>query len=103
MQDPRLEKLARNIVRYACDVQPGENVLIENTGFERAFGRRADKKRRLYNGRLECDFFAHRGELTAQAEQIVFTGAIDEFYQYRFGKLEYRTVHFEPEVKDCCN
>ena len=37
MQDPRLEKLARNIVRYACDVQPGENVLIENTGFERAF------------------------------------------------------------------
>ena len=29
-------------------------------GFERAFGRRADKKRRLYNGRLECDFFIYR-------------------------------------------
>ena len=37
MQDPRIEKLAKNIVRYACDVQPGENVLIENTGFERDF------------------------------------------------------------------
>lgn len=68
----------------------GYNVLIE----------------RLLDGvetRLECDFFAHRDELTAQAEQIVFTGAIDEFYQYRFGKLEYRTVHFETEVKDCSN
>ena len=28
-------------------------------GFERAFGRRADRKRRLYNGRLECDFFLY--------------------------------------------
>lgn len=30
-----------------------------DAGFERAFGRRADKKRRLYNGRLECDFFIY--------------------------------------------
>lgn len=31
-------------------------VITPNTGFERAFGRRADKRRRLYNGRLECEF-----------------------------------------------
>ncbi len=48
--------------------------------------------------RLECDFFAHRKELEALADKVVFTGAIDEFYGYRFGKLEYRTVRFETET-----
>jgi UDP-galactopyranose mutase len=33
----------------------------------------------------------------------VFTGKIDEFYDYRFGKLEYRTVRFEEEIHDCPN
>ncbi len=32
-------------------------VIASDPAFERAFGRRADKKRRLYNGRLECEFF----------------------------------------------
>ena len=32
------------------------------------------------------------------AEKIVFTGKIDEFYNYQFGKLEYRTVRFETEM-----
>ena len=31
------------------------------------------------------------------AEKIVFTGKIDEFYEYKFGKLEYRSVRFETE------
>ena len=34
-------------------------VIASDPGFERAFGRRADKKRRLYNGRLECEFFMY--------------------------------------------
>ncbi len=37
------------------------------------------------------------------ADKIVFTGAIDEFYNYQFGKLEYRTVNFETEVLDMPN
>lgn len=53
--------------------------------------------------RLGCDFFTHRAELEALAEKIVFTGAIDEFYDYRFGKLEYRTVRFDTEVLDTAN
>ncbi|MEG2703011.1 MAG: class I SAM-dependent RNA methyltransferase, partial [Clostridia bacterium] len=32
-------------------------VITSDAAFERSFGRRADRKRRLYNGRLECDFF----------------------------------------------
>lgn len=68
----------------------GYNVLIE----------------RLLEGvetRLDCDFFANREELSALADKIVFTGAIDEFYGYEFGKLEYRTVNFETEVLDTPN
>lgn len=68
----------------------GYNVLIE----------------RLLEGvetRLNCDFFANREELSALADKIVFTGAIDEFYNYQFGKLEYRTVNFETEVLDMPN
>ena len=68
----------------------GYNVLIE----------------RLLDGadtRLGCDFFAHREELEALADKVVFTGAIDEYYGYRFGKLEYRTVRFEMETLDTPN
>lgn len=49
------------------------------------------------------DFFENRNYWENIAEKIVFTGKIDEFYDYRFGKLEYRTVIFEEEIHDCCN
>lgn len=48
--------------------------------------------------RLNTDFFADRKYWMSVAKKIVFTGKIDEFYEYRFGKLEYRTVRFETEV-----
>ena len=52
---------------------------------------------------IECrtgvDFFEQgRTYWETQAEKIVFTGCIDEFYGYRFGKLQYRTVRFEEEL-----
>lgn len=53
--------------------------------------------------RTECDFFNDRKTLTDIADMIVFTGKIDEFYDYRFGRLEYRTVRFEHEVIDTPN
>ena len=37
------------------------------------------------------------------ATKLVFTGKIDEFYNYQFGKLNYRTVRFEQETIDCPN
>ena len=49
------------------------------------------------------DFFADRARWEAAAERIVFTGKIDEYYGYRFGRLEYRTVSFEQEVVDTPN
>lgn len=53
--------------------------------------------------RTGCDFFANRNYWENLAEKIVFTGKIDKFYNYRFGKLEYRTVRFEEEIHDMPN
>lgn len=49
---------------------------------------------------LNTDFFSDRKHWESVADKIVFTGKIDEFYDYRFGKLEYRTVRFETETLD---
>lgn len=49
------------------------------------------------------DFFENRSYWESVAERIVFTGKIDEFFEYRFGKLEYRTVRFEQETLDIPN
>lgn len=53
--------------------------------------------------RLNVDFFQHREELESLAKKIVFTGALDEFYGFKFGRLEYRTVRFETETLDTAN
>ena len=56
---------------------------------------------------VECitgvDFFEDREKWEGMAEKVVFTGKIDEFYGYRFGKLDYRTVRFEEEIIDTPN
>lgn len=48
--------------------------------------------------RVDTDFFADRRHWESIADKIVFTGKIDEFYDYRFGRLQYRTVRFEEEL-----
>lgn len=53
--------------------------------------------------RLDCDFFSHRNELVTIADKIVFTGKIDEYYGYLFGKLQYRTVRFDTQTLDTPN
>ena len=53
--------------------------------------------------RLDTDFFADRPHWESIAEKIVFTGKIDEFYGYRFGQLEYRTVRFDTEIIETPN
>lgn len=56
---------------------------------------------------VECktgiDFFADRERFEKLADKIVFTGKIDEFYDYRFGPLQYRTVRFEEETLEAPN
>ena len=56
---------------------------------------------------VECktgtDFFENRRYWESLAERVVYTGPIDEYYGYRFGKLEWRTVRFEQEVLNTPN
>ncbi len=49
------------------------------------------------------DFLNDRDRLRAMADTVVYTGAIDAYFNYRFGKLEYRTVRFETDVLDTDN
>ena len=49
------------------------------------------------------DFFENRKYWESIADKILFTGKIDEYYNYQFGKLEYRTVRFEEEIHDIPN
>lgn len=49
---------------------------------------------------VNVDFFSDRKYWESVAEKIVFTGKLDEFYDYCHGKLEYRTVRFENEILD---
>ena len=48
--------------------------------------------------KLNTNFFNNREYFENIAEKIVFTGMIDEFYNYKFGKLEYRSLRFETEI-----
>ena len=48
--------------------------------------------------RLNYDFFEHREELENIADKIVFTGMIDQYYDYCYGELEYRSLRFETEL-----
>ena len=53
--------------------------------------------------KLNCDYFTHKKELSKVALKTIFTGPIDQFYNYKYGPLEYRSVRFETEVLDMEN
>ena len=53
--------------------------------------------------KLNTDFFDDRQHWEQIADKILYTGKLDEYYDYCFGKLEYRTVRFEEEILDMPN
>ena len=52
---------------------------------------------------LNVDYLVDRAKWDAIAEKVVYTGAIDAFFNYSLGNLEYRSVRFENEVLDIPN
>ena len=50
--------------------------------------------------RLGIDYLQHRAEMEALADTVIYTGAIDAYFDYRLGALEYRSVCFEDEKLD---
>ena len=53
--------------------------------------------------RLDTDYLENREEWNAMADKVIYTGAIDEYFGYQLGALEYRSVRFETEVLDMPN
>ena len=53
--------------------------------------------------KLNTDFFDNRQHLEQIAEKVLYTGKLDEYFDYCYGKLEYRTVRFEEEILDMPN
>ena len=53
--------------------------------------------------RLNTDYFDLIRKEPDIAKKTIFTGMIDEFFDYQLGALEYRTVRFETEILDCDN
>ena len=49
------------------------------------------------------DFFEEKEQYEALAKKIVFTGKIDEYFDYQYGKLEYRSLEFDHETLDTPN
>ena len=49
---------------------------------------------------LNVDFFDKKRELLQKADKIVFTGMIDQYFDYQYGVLEYRSLRFEHEILD---
>lgn len=53
--------------------------------------------------KVNTDFFDNRNYWESITEKVVYTGAIDEYYNYRYGKLDWRTVSFEEEIHQTAN
>lgn len=53
--------------------------------------------------RLNCDYFKNKEELDNIANKIIYTGPIDEYYNYSLGNLEYRSIRFETEILNTNN
>lgn len=49
------------------------------------------------------DYLQHKDYYDSLGDTVVYTGAIDAYFQYQFGKLEYRSLRFETEVLDVDN
>ncbi len=52
---------------------------------------------------LNTDYFGDREAFNNKAEKVLFTGMIDEYFDYCFGELEYRSLKFESQVLDTDN
>ena len=53
--------------------------------------------------RLNCDFLANREEYMNMAEKVVYTGMLDEYFDCKLGRLEYRSLRFDTKELDCEN
>ena len=54
--------------------------------------------------RMDCDFFKeYKADWHQIADKLVYTGPVDEYFEYRLGRLDWRTVTFKTRVEDTAN
>ncbi|EEZ5605638.1 UDP-galactopyranose mutase [Escherichia coli] len=53
--------------------------------------------------KLNTDYLAHKEEYNSFSGKIIYTGPIDEYFNYQYGRLEYRSLRFETEVLNIDN
>ncbi|MDA3901165.1 MAG: UDP-galactopyranose mutase [Spirochaetes bacterium] len=53
--------------------------------------------------KLDTDFFENRDQLTSMAHRVVYTGNIDQYFDYRFGSLDYYGLYYEHELVNTRN
>jgi UDP-galactopyranose mutase len=101
-RDPRElppEIVERLPLRYNYDNSYFENSRwqgIPLMGYTRVFERLLRSRR--IQVQLDCDFFKHRDDFKVKGK-IIYTGPIDRYFDYRYGRLEWRSVEFAREVR----
>ena len=53
--------------------------------------------------RLGCDYLEHKEELRPLANEVIYTGPIDRYFDFRYGPLQFRSLRFETEILDVDN
>lgn len=53
--------------------------------------------------KVNTDYFSDRNYFNSLAKKVLYTGCIDEFFDYQFGRLEYRSLRFENEIIETPN
>lgn len=67
---------------------------VPKGGYTRIFEKMLEK----VEVRLNVDYLKNRTEWNAMADKVVYTGAIDAFYNYKFGALGYRGLRFDHQI-----
>ncbi|MGX7042344.1 UDP-galactopyranose mutase [Leuconostoc holzapfelii] len=72
-------------------------------GYTQIFEQMLAQSEGLIDVLTDTDFFDHKDTLLAEFPRVLYTGMIDQFFDYKFGELEYRSLRFEHEVVDSDN
>ena len=72
-------------------------------GYTQIFEQMLSEADGLVDVLTDTDFFDHKAELLAEFPRVLYTGMIDQFFDYKFGELEYRSLRFEHELIDSEN
>jgi len=72
-------------------------------GYTQIFERMLEQSNGLVDVLTDTDFFDDKETFLSEFPRVLYTGMIDQFFDYKFGELEYRSLRFEHEVIDSDN